>query len=67
MMGQRRKNAYAPNPVGEYKTHGNTAVLEQPRIFRNAAEELSDELFTRNGLGYMGDKVQLGMYCMAWR
>ena len=56
------KRAYPPNPVSEYKTHGYTAVLEQPRLFRNA--ELSDELFTRNSLGYIRDKVKLGVYCM---
>jgi len=53
---------YPPNPVCEYKTHGYAAVLEQPRSFGNAAEELSDELFTRNGLWYVGYEVQFGMY-----
>jgi hypothetical protein len=37
-------------------------MLEQPGLFRNAAEKLSHELFTENGLGYMRDKMQLGVY-----
>lgn len=51
-----------PNPVGKYKTHGYAAVLEQPGLFRNAAEKLGHELFTVNGLGYMRDEMQLGVY-----
>jgi hypothetical protein len=58
----RRCRDSPPNPVCEYKTHRYAAVLEQPRFFGNATKELSDELFTRNGLGYMGDKVQLRVY-----
>ena len=58
------KRAYPPNPISKYKTHGYAAVLKHPRFFRNAAEELSDELFTQNSLGYMSDKMQLGVYCI---
>jgi hypothetical protein len=59
---QAIKNTHLPNPVGKYETHRYAAMLEQPGPFRNAAEKLGHELFTENGLGYMRDKMQLGVY-----
>jgi hypothetical protein len=61
---EKSNNTHPPNPVSEYETHGDAAVLEQPRFLRDAAEELSHELFTNNSLGYVSDKVQLGVYYM---
>jgi hypothetical protein len=57
-----KKSTHPPNPVGKYETHRHASILEQPGLFGNAAEKLSHELFTENGLGYMRDKMQLGVH-----
>ena len=64
---EKKSNSYPPNPISEYKTHWDAAVLEQPGFFGNATEELSHELFTSDGLGYVSDKVQLRVYYIGAR
>jgi hypothetical protein len=64
---EKCNNTYLPNPVSEYETHRDAAVLEQSRFLRDAAEELSYELFANNNLGYVSDKMQLGVHYMGAR
>jgi len=57
-----QKKTHPPDPVGKYETHRYAAILEQPGLFRDTTEKLSHELFTKSGLGYMRDEMQLGVY-----
>ena len=57
-----KRKTNPPNPVGKYETHRYAAILEQPGLIGDAAEKLGHELFAENGLGYMRDEMQLGVY-----
>jgi hypothetical protein len=61
-QAQGKRETNPPDPVSKYETHRYAAIFKQPRLVRDAAEKLGHELFTENGLGYMRDEMQLGVY-----
>lgn len=54
--------SHLPEMFSQDEAHGYTTKPEEPCLVGNAAEELGNQLFTRDIMGYMANKVEVGMY-----